>query len=71
MKKFKPPLFWEPPSKKQFRPLGSWCFPYFGFSLNWPHLADLVIELPCPSVRMSAPLVAVFFRPLICPEVRS
>ena len=31
------------------------------FSLNRPHWADSVIESPCPSVCVSAPLGAVFF----------
>ena len=31
-----------------------------GFSLNWPNLADSVIESQCPCVRLSAPLDAFF-----------
>ena len=41
-------------------------FPYAGFSLNWPHWANSVIESQCPSVCvsvcLSAPSDAVFFK---------
>ena len=43
------------------------CVLLYLFWLNRPHWADSVIELPFPSVCVSGPLGAVFFRPLIGP----
>ena len=49
------------------------CLRYEGFSLNRPHWADTVLELPCPSVCGwfcgSVTSGEVFCRPLIGPEV--